>query len=542
MTSLKRPEFKLSGNVAENFKNFEMRFNDYCIQAEYRDLTKDPTVEAERSAHYIKPRLEIAAFRSALPDEALQVLRYTISPQIPTADQLKPWVWMDKLGQHYIGTLGSSLMADRFRYWEMRQGPRETVVDWEVKVRQAGTLCNYGDKQDEMCRDKFVFGLSNEMIRTELLKTHCKADGTAKSMGDVVSEAKIVEAATQVNQMITDTSKATSEQVNWTSAPPRANTQTRPGSSPKCGWCGGQKHARKDCPASQPGTYCTNCFMTENHFTRMCRSPKDKFKAEFVAGRPTAHSARNRRKSEKHANAIHSEMHQTTDSTSHGIEDDDEHLVHSFTAYSIANTQSSGDKYFTWLPVTVRPGKTVKILMQVDSAATCNTLPSSIYSKLSCIESMKPSCARILPYSGDAIRPIGRQTLPCEGSGHFELLDFEIISSDDIPNKPALLSGRDSERLGLVSFNGNRVFRSHGHRAKPAPTPRQADGHANVLNTALTPGHITKNDLIKAYRDNFEGVGDLGKPVQFTVDPNVTPVMHLSTAYQWRSETRSNRK
>ncbi len=62
-------------------------------------------------------------------------------------------------------------------YWEIHQGLCESVQDWEV---------NYSDEQDEMFRDKFVFGLLSSKIQTELLKTHCKADGFAISIGDVV--------------------------------------------------------------------------------------------------------------------------------------------------------------------------------------------------------------------------------------------------------------------------------------------------------------------------------------------------------------------
>ena len=93
--SLKRPELKLSGNMPENFKNFELRFHDYCIQADYRNLGKNP--ETERADYYKKPLLEISALRSAMADEALQVIRYTIEPQIADADQKKPWIWMDRL-------------------------------------------------------------------------------------------------------------------------------------------------------------------------------------------------------------------------------------------------------------------------------------------------------------------------------------------------------------------------------------------------------------------------------------------------------------
>ena len=91
IANLKRPELKLVGFLSENFKNFELRFSDYYIQANYRDLAKDPV--AERAAHYKSPVLEISTLRSTLPDEALSVVRYTMEPQIPDEDKKKPW-WL----------------------------------------------------------------------------------------------------------------------------------------------------------------------------------------------------------------------------------------------------------------------------------------------------------------------------------------------------------------------------------------------------------------------------------------------------------------
>ena len=163
-SNLKRPELKLVGNISENFKNFELRFDDYCVQADYRDLTKDP--HTEKIEYFKKPQLEIAALRSAMPDEALQVIRYTIEPQIADRDKTKPWVWMEKLRTHYTGSVGSALMTDRFKFWNMSQTSHESVQDWEVKVRQAGSLCEYAALMDEMCKDKFVFGLGNKRKST----------------------------------------------------------------------------------------------------------------------------------------------------------------------------------------------------------------------------------------------------------------------------------------------------------------------------------------------------------------------------------------
>ena len=89
MANLKRPELKLGGNIPENFKNFEVRFHDYCNQADYRNLAKNPVTE--RADYYKKALLEVSALRSAMPDEALQVIRYTIELQIPADDRGKPW-------------------------------------------------------------------------------------------------------------------------------------------------------------------------------------------------------------------------------------------------------------------------------------------------------------------------------------------------------------------------------------------------------------------------------------------------------------------
>ena len=125
--------------MSENFKNFELRFNDYCLQADYRELDKNPTVDAERTEHYKKPVLEIAALRSALPDEALQVIRYTIEPQIEAADKIKPWIWMEKLRSHYTAS-GNSVLSDRYAFWNATQTSQEKVQDWEVKVRKIVSL------------------------------------------------------------------------------------------------------------------------------------------------------------------------------------------------------------------------------------------------------------------------------------------------------------------------------------------------------------------------------------------------------------------
>jgi len=66
-----------------------------------------------------------------------------------------------------------------------------------------------------MCRDKFVFGLHDTTIRTELLKTHMRPDGTPKVMSDIIAEAKTMESAKNTNKVITETSRGIENTCHW---------------------------------------------------------------------------------------------------------------------------------------------------------------------------------------------------------------------------------------------------------------------------------------------------------------------------------------
>jgi hypothetical protein len=152
-----------------------------------------------------------------------------------------------------------------FKFWNTVLGTHGSVQDWEVKVRQTGSLCEYEALNDVMCRDKFVFGLHQEILRSELLKTHLKPDN--KSMFDVVSEANTLESAQQANKLIGDASKHIEEHVDWTMASHRQMKLKRePGT---CHWCGETRgsHAWIMCPAH--GQTCAKCGGND-HFAKVC--------------------------------------------------------------------------------------------------------------------------------------------------------------------------------------------------------------------------------------------------------------------------------
>lgn len=136
-------------------------------------------------------------------------------------------------------------------------------------------------------------------------------------------------------------------------------------------------------------------------------------------------------------------------------------------AHHHGNNSTKDDMYFTWLLASISPNKTIKVSLQVDSAATCNTLPSPIDRKISESAPLQPSHAKIFPHSGKAIYSVGKVSLACEGASHFETLKVQVMDSKGIPEKPALTSSKDSERLGLTKFHQDRVFSSTTSDIKP---------------------------------------------------------------------------
>ena len=542
MAPHKRPELKLDGNVSENFKNFDLRFNDYCIQSDYRDLDKDP--DNEKAQHYKKPLLEISTLRSAMPDEALQIIRYTIEPSIRQADKKKPWVWMDKLRTHYTGTAGSTIMTDRFKFWHSSQNQNETVQDWEIQIRQAGSLCEYGQLTDIMCRDKFVFGLCDNTIRTELLKTHLKPDGSPKTMAEVVAEAKSMESAQRTNKLISDTSKGIEDPVNWTDKSKPNNTRKKHRDMKlkrdpnTCYWCGDPKgpHRWTACPAN--GRTCMKCNGYD-HFARVCLEQPTTLQHN---SQKYNRSSRGRTGSSQQtgSNFNNRQIHSIQTNNQYDISstaepnqsigqpiyyaDNEQPQYYYSTIYAVEqkNNQNKGDKYFSTLPCSSTGNKFTNLKFQIDSAATCNTISHEVVQKHFPDIKIQISCYLLHPY-GDSkpIKPIGQIKLLCEKYKKYHALPFQVLPSNIMSGKPSLLSGRDSVKMEIITINADNVYALQ-QQSTASPTSTTAPNTKRTPLRTNTP--ITRQSFLEHYKDNFNGVGLLLPPVSFKVNSEITPI------------------
>ena len=547
MSRPRKPELSLAGNISENFKNFEMRFNDYCVEADYRDLTKDPATEKE--AYYLKPLMEIAALRSSMPDEALQVIRYSIEPEIAAPDKKKPWVWLDRLRAHYAGTAASSLLSDRFTFWMATQSARESVQEWETHVRRDCSLCDYAALADEMSRDKFVFGLRNSDIRAELLKCHLRADNTKKTLNDVVAEAKAIESAKRANQLIGEATKSIDESVNWAARGKAHKDMRLRREDGTCHWCGDKRgpHPWSNCPAK--GKTCDKCGGSD-HFSRVClETPGDNHhpQGQGHRGRGSGRPRRNQRGRggshgpqdkpptndqgrQRSVHAVHTDDGQACASEGSYPTDEYDQQCYSLDEADVFQSGArKGRKYFAHLLLSDKGDDFIKTPVQIDSAAGINTMPERLAKSLFPRVSMSRSPYQLFPYKKTSpVRPLGQISLLCDRGNQYHSLVFQVLADSDIGDKPALLSGEDSEFLGLIKIMADEVLclapdvmyaADQGEcqsSSKPIHIPRSR---------RLPPaGQLTKDAVLREYKDSFQGLGYLGPPVHFQMKTDVTPV------------------
>lgn len=172
------------------------------------------------------------------------------------------------------------------------------------------------------------------------------------------------------------------------------------------------------------------------------------------------------------------------------------------------------------------------------------------------------------------MEPEGQVHLVCELQDKYETLTFQILPESSIGSKPALLSGSDSERLGLTTVHADEIHSlscevettnaehenllgiqcsrpwdvaSQHVESIPATKMTMACNHLRQLHETTAnpctpasspskpikitsnrqlplPGQLRKEDILDQYADTFEGLGQLGPPVHFQVDENVQPV------------------
>ena len=139
----------------------------------------------------------------------------------------------------------------------------------------------------------------------------------------------------------------------------------------------------------------------------------------------------------------------------------DQEYAHTYSleaqVHSIA-ASSQAKRYFTNLSLSATGSKFAQVKFQIDTAATCNTMSLSTLRAYLPDAKLQRSPYRLYPYGNSKpLEPEGQVELVCERKNQYETLTFQVLPDSCIGSKPALLSGSDSERLGLIRVNADDI-------------------------------------------------------------------------------------
>jgi transposase InsO family protein len=221
----------------------------------------------------------------------------------------------------------------------------------------------------------------------------------------------------------------------------------------------GTQHPKRKCPAW--GQQCKKCKKF-NHFDSVCR------------------------------NNGAAKVHQVE--TESDEEDEDEEETDDASVFAVLSGRT---KYLVEPSVRCRGSNTwKKQVLQLDNGAAVNCMSFKDCCELQDTKEplLKKSTKNLTSYSGTRLQNMGQITVEMMINGKQEYVKFQVVK--DVPC--SLLNGETAERFGLMKVK------------------------EKLLINQVT-SELTEDEMMKAYSDVFEGLGDLGE-YHIEMDPAIKPM------------------
>ena len=161
--SFRKPEpLSFEGNVAENWRRFELELDIFLAAAHY---DKD-----EKTKAYIM--LNIAG-REAIEKERSFVYSPAVrneADEIITPAETKESIEVLKRKFKEICNPQGNVIMERHKFNVRNQRDGESIQSYVSDLRILADTCEYGTMKDEFIRDKIVCGIISDRVRKQLLK------------------------------------------------------------------------------------------------------------------------------------------------------------------------------------------------------------------------------------------------------------------------------------------------------------------------------------------------------------------------------------
>lgn len=377
----------------------------------------------------------------------------------------------------------SNVVFTRYKFNERVQGENESFDQYITELKLLARHCRYTD-QDDMIRDRIVFGCKSVKVREELIKqgselTLQKAIDIARTQEISQAQLKSMAGAEQVNNIRRqeDKKRNTKERLPGKMKTPEAkqskSTRSSANTRKPCSRCG-NRHEYNKCPAY--GKECLKC-KKPNHFAKMCQS---------------------------------SDVHNIDEESDDDYEDIEEDFyagcIDKITQTQV-NTVNFADEWTETLQINQQSCK-----VQLDTGSMCNIISTNGLKKLKVQQPMQKANSRLRTFSGHVIHPIGKVQLKCHHKRQDYWLEFQVIEQD----AQTIIGAQSCKRLGLIKrvHNVQNVTESTDNpktddKGKPQKEPSKS-----------------LPEILREYPDVFQGLGCLPGEHKIQLDPRVKPVVH----------------
>ena len=138
--------------------------------------------------------------------------------------------------------------------FKLSESEGESISAWECRVVERARYCEYGNFEDQACRDLFIAGLVDETLQVKLNTNGDRdKDGNIVEFRTVVEIAKNYESSTDTRRLMRQV-RGDQEQVNWT----EKASQSKQNSTRSQSQSNGKESSRKQ-------SECNYCEVTPSH-------------------------------------------------------------------------------------------------------------------------------------------------------------------------------------------------------------------------------------------------------------------------------------
>lgn len=379
---------KLEGNVAENWKLWKQKFNNY-LKATEADKKPEPQ--------------QIAIFLHVAGDDALEVYNtFTFSDE--EKDKIKP---VFEKFEAYCNPR-KNLTFERHKFFMCNQVPTETFDQFVTELRTKAATCEFGELRESLIKDRIVCGIADDSLKERLLRIAdldlkkaidiCRAAEYSKSQIKSIKDEKEIDVVKR-SKNAAATRKQNSKKMN--NAANSSSETVKQFSCKRCGY----NHGPRQCPAY--GKSCKSCG-NKNHFAKMCKTKK--------------------------VNSLESQVSQEQN-----IGDGDDLFV------GAIGVHEDGTDW----KVTVQINNN-NIQFKLDTGAQANILPEYLFKQLDCCSPLRRTTVRLTTYSGTRLPILGVAQLNCKYKDTEITADFYVIPIKNQPALLGLSTCRALNLIKLV--------------------------------------------------------------------------------------------